>query len=410
MSGWSLSGRLTRRVLVRVGIGWLLSLAVGLWVIAHEMNELLDRGLGTQADLVLALVEAGRPLPRLSPELHLRVLRAGRAAPPAPWPDLTQSDHVETADWHVFRRDSPDGRLAVELGQDTGWRRDELMEAARAFLLLMGAVLLTAVLTIRQGTRAALKPARDFAEAMARRDAADLSPLSARDLPAELAPIPRALNGYLGRIETLLETERRFAADAAHELRTPIASAAAQAQLIAEGKADPAAVPRLRQALDRLGRLVERLLQLSRAEAGTGRMDDRADLIAVLHLLIRDRPGTAIRFDDADIERLDLALSPDSLAILLANLIDNAREHGTGPVEIGLSPGPVLSIANPVEGPADLTFERFAKRRGSRGAGLGLSIVRAIADQHGIGISHEMTGKRMTIRLDLAGCAIAPGA
>ncbi|ARC90779.1 histidine kinase dimerization/phospho-acceptor domain-containing protein [Rhodovulum sp. MB263] len=402
MSGRSLSGRLMRRVLAVVGAGWLLSLAVGLGVIAHEMNELLDRGLRTQTELILALVEADRPVPPLSAGLRLRVLRADMPTPSAPWPGIGPGAHLETSAWHVMRRDSADGRVAVELGQSTGWRREELMESARAFLLLMAAVLVSAVLAVRQGTRAALRPARDFAAQMARRDAGDLSPVPAADLPAELAPIPRALNGYLGRIEALLAAERRFAADAAHELRSPIASAAAQAQLIAEAKAGPEAATRLLRAIERLGRIVERLLQLARAEAPTGLDSDRADLIAILDLLIRDRPGATIRFDDGDHDRLDLALAPDSLAILLANLIDNARDHGTGPVEIVLRPGPVLVIANPTDGPAELLGDRFARRPGSDGTGLGLSIVRALADQHGIGLSHEAGPGRMTIRLDLA--------
>ncbi len=129
-------------------------------------------------------------------------------------------------------------------------------------------VLLAAPLAIRGAVGSALRPATRFAGELRRRSAQDLSPVATPDLPIELDPIPQALNGYLDTIRARIDAERQFATNAAHELRTPIAAASGQAQLIAAGLADDAAAGRLAGALSRMGHLVERLLQLSRAEAG----------------------------------------------------------------------------------------------------------------------------------------------
>lgn len=398
---WSLTRRLTRRVLLAVGLGWLASLGFGFVIITNETNELLDDTLSAQAGMLLALAEAGAPIPPQPEELSMRIVRPGAPVSEAPWPVLELDGKTDLDDWHVVRRSGASG-VVVELGQSVSWRRHELLEGIRAFLVLMVLLLAALLVIVRRTAIDALRPARQFATRLGGRDAADLSPIPAEGLPAELEPIPQALNGYLARIEALLDSERRFAADAAHELRTPIASAAAQAQLIAEGKADPETARRLSSAIDRLGHMVERLLQLSRAEADIRRQDSRADLVAVIRLLLEERSARRVLFDDADRESVILRIDPDMLAILLSNLIGNALDHGTGTPAIRLRPGPVIEVSNPVAAGAVFHLDRFGKGSASDGTGLGLAIARAIAAQNGLPMDFAMVEGKALVTVDFS--------
>ncbi|MDK3018209.1 histidine kinase dimerization/phospho-acceptor domain-containing protein [Pseudodonghicola flavimaris] len=397
---WSLSGRVTVRVALAVAVGWVIAFGLALAVINHEVNELLDATLESQSLLALEMVRTGpaETLPLNSAEA-VRVIRDGVETRAADWPPLAADGHWEGGGWHVMRQSAPADGVILELGQSEAWRREEMMEIARAFLWLM-LPFLALVLFILRGTIArGLAPAQDLARRVGDRDARDLSPISAADLPRELAPVPEAFNAYLARIETLLSAERAFAGHAAHELRTPIAAASAQAQLIAAGTAGPESAAQMARALSRLGDTVERLLQLSRAEAGIGDAASRADLVAVLRLLIRDLPRDRIRFDDGDLETAWVAIDPDALAILLGNLLRNAEAHGTGLVSVRLRPGPVLSITNPVAPGARLRPGRFDKSPDSAGAGLGLTIVETIARQNGIDLQMSVAEDRAEVAL-----------
>jgi len=225
------------------------------------------------------------------------------------------------------------------------------------------------------------------------RGSGDFSPVPVAGLPSEIGPIAEAVNHLLNRLRRALEAERSFTANAAHELRTPIAAALAQTQrLIAETK-DTAARERSKQieaALQRLSRLAEKLMQLARAEGGRLRSAEASDIRPVVKLVVDE----IIRTSDAA-GRVDLALpdapilsdiDPDALAIAARNLIDNALRHGApgGLVAVTLSLAGELTVSNdgsPV--PPDV-LERLSQpfERGQTiadGSGLGLAIARAIA-------------------------------
>lgn len=399
MTGWSLSGRLMRRLTLALGLGWFLVIGAGLFVIAHEMNELLDEALESQSRIALEYLRAGGGgrLP-VGEDEAARVVVGGVERRAAPWPALARDGHWEGAGWHVMRRSDPVRGIVVELGQSGEWRHDELWETGQAFVWLVLPFLALFAITLHLTVRGGLAPARRFAARVAGRAAQDLSPLPDDGLPAELTPLPAALNGYLARIEALLVAERAFAGHAAHELRTPLAAASAQAQLLAAGTAGPDTARQLTGALSRLGGTVERLLQLSRAEAGIG--PGRADLIEVIRLLLEGMAPGDVVFDDGDMEAAPVALDPDALAILLGNLLRNAREHGTGRVELRLGPGPVLRIRNPVAEGARFRTGRFDKAPDSAGSGLGLTIAEAIARQNGVALSLHIGAGWAEARLD----------
>lgn len=407
-SGWSLRGRVQRRVLLAVSIGWLASLAVGVWAIVHETNELLDDALENRAALTLALlVQGGGAAAAVDPgaEGALRVTGPAVIARDAPWPPLSADGRVAADGWHVQRLSDPVSGIAVELGQPAAARRKEVGESARALLLMMLPTLLIVLLVVRRTVATALVPALSFAEMLRRRPAGDLSQVAVSDLPRELVPIPDALNLYLRRIEGLVQAERQFAANAAHELRTPLAAASAQAQLIAAGTAAPDAAQRLTEALARLAALVERLLQLSRAESGFG-APGQCDLIRVIRLVIADIGGAGeVIFDDADLAAAPAAVDADVAALILGNLIRNAVDHGKGRVHLRIGPGPSVQIRNPVGAEAAFHLARFAKGPGSSGAGLGLVIVETLALGNGIALDFAMAGGVATVTVGFPGVA-----
>ena len=305
---------------------------------------------------------------------------------------------LEVPGWRISRISDRASGLAVEWGQSTNWRWEELLETVRAFLLLMLPVLATVLLAIRHAVGTVLVPASRFADVLRRRAAADLSPVVAPDLPSELAPIPQALNGYLQRIEALPDAERHFATNAAHELRTPLATASAQAQMIAAGKAGPEAPRQMVAAIDRLAQLVERLLQLSRAEteAGSGAS---CDLVRVVRLMIADRPEPRPQFDDGDFEAAEVQVDADVVALMVANLLRNAGDHGTGPAQVKLRAGPTLIISNPVGSEAEFRRGRFEKGAASGGIGLGLVIVETLARRNAIAVQFSTRAGRAEVVL-----------
>lgn len=402
---WSLQRRIVRRVLMVVGLGWLLGLGLSILVTAHEMNELLDESLRQSARYTLALAAQGAlpPGAQVPPESGLRLTRDGQELIAAAWPALDGDGGQDVAGWRVFRATDPQRGLAVEVGQSNEWRTDELMESVEAIFLLLLPVLALTLLATRRTIGLAVAPITGFARRLHARRADDLSPLAAADLPRELAPIQDALNIYVARIAAHADAERQFATNAAHELRTPIAAALAQAQLIGAGLAEPDAPHRMTAALQRLGTLVERLLQLSRAEAPAGRKTS-GDLVRILRMVVADA-GQDLVFDDSDIEQAVVPVHPDALALLLGNLIRNAESHGTGKVRVRLTPGPVVTIGNDVAPDAGFRHDTFDKSPQSPGAGIGLRIVSSIAAREGIAIDYALRDGRATVTLDFRTCA-----
>jgi len=123
-----------------------------------------------------------------------------------------------------------------------------------------------ALIGVAFAVRTSLAPLRRFRGALEVRNARDLSPVPAPDLPAEIAPIAETLNDLLTRLKAAFDAERGFAANAAHELRTPLAGAIAQAQRLKAETADPAARGRaddIEATLKRLTRVSERLMQMA---------------------------------------------------------------------------------------------------------------------------------------------------
>jgi two-component system OmpR family sensor kinase len=260
------------------------------------------------------------------------------------------------------------------------------------------------------------------------RRADDLSSLPLAGTPSELHPFINSINGLLARMRLLVDQQRRFVADAAHELRTPITALSLQAEnldSVALPKRARERVAALKQGMHRTKHLLEQLLALARHEAipsGHAEMPLAAlDRMAkeVVADLLPEAFNRGVDLGFALVEPLTVRSEPVMLAAIIRNLLDNALRFTPrgGTIDIGIyrqDDLAVLQIEDTGPGIAstdmDRIFEPFFRgcRPEGEGTGLGLSIVKRIAHNLGGGIVLEniagagRSGLRVTVRLPIA--------
>jgi signal transduction histidine kinase len=312
--------------------------------------------------------------------------------------------YTQEGPWHVYTHVTPQG--IVQVGQAAAIRaalaRELSFRMAMPELLLSPLLVLLALWVLRRG----LSPLKQISRRVQDRDAERLDPLPAEDVPAELRPLIDEINALMRRLATALESQRRFVADAAHELRSPVAALALQAQ-VAQRAQDPdarsAAFDELKHGIGRAARLVEQLLRLARL----GPEAPREALRQVdLAQLARDVVGAnAARADALGVDLGAEAAQPvrlmgaeSELGSLISNLVDNALRYAPRDSEVTVkvwqdNRTAALQVidAGPGIPPADRerVFERFQRVHDdpTHGIGLGLPIARAIAERHGGAIS-----------------------
>jgi signal transduction histidine kinase len=307
---------------------------------------------------------------------------------------------VDGEAWRVYAMVDSELRLQVAVGTSLVHGETPFGERLRlgsfAALLLVLSIGGAAVLI----SSMALRPVGAITEALRRRDITDLGPLDEERVPIEIKPLIMALNQQHARLQAVLDNERRFLGDVAHELRTPLAVLTVQIEntLRTDDRAEVRALlHKMAETTQRSARLSEQLLDLTRLESGEAAGTAASvDLEALVEMVAQDIAAVARTRD----QRLVLDLAPcrvvgyvDSLGILVRNLLDNACRY-SGPgcsvlVQCRQQQGCVqLTVMD--DGPgvpaADLPliFERFYRVSGSigHGSGIGLSLVARIAAQH----------------------------
>ncbi len=294
------------------------------------------------------------------------------------------------------------GRIWVQVGQTRRAREalaDELVLGALAPIGLMTVLALALVwFVIGRALRPLARISRDLGERLP----SDLQPLSG-PAPAEIVPLVEAINVFMRRLAANIDTLRAFIADAAHQMRTPLAALRAQAQM-ALVEDDPAALRRSLGAVERNAARLTRLLNQLLSDATVMHRSDlrrfeRFDLLHVLRQTLREAvplagDGVEVRFDTA-LDEAPCNGDPVMVGEAVKNLIDNALRHGSaataGPIEISLATEPlayVIGVADRGPGIAAAVrarvFERFSRgEQSTAGAGLGLAIVRQVTDSHG---------------------------
>jgi len=413
---------ITARLIIGLTLGttllWCAAAAYSTYVSSQELNEAFDRALEEAARRLLPLA-ADDVLGHETDDGHAiehfiedsreyfsyqlrdstgRIVLRAHDAPLEPFNGTPHPGFATQGRYRLFTNTDEATGLTITVAETTRGRQDAILGAAKAMLwplvLLIPLNILAIWLAVRSAMRPVLRLSRDIAE----RGASNLAPLDISDQPGELRPIAVAIARLMGRLRAALDAERAFAANSAHELRTPIAGALAQTQRLIAESSDPRDRRRARDmesTLKRLSTLAEKLMQISRVDAGLSAGESEVDLIPAMDLVVADcakaldEPGR-IHYIKPPGATLVARIDMDAFAIAVRNLIDNAVNHGAleGQIDVQVTPDDVIRIINegPIVPPDALANlkERFIRWQSrSAGSGLGLAIVETISAQTG---------------------------
>jgi two-component system sensor histidine kinase QseC len=423
----SLQGRLLVLVLSVVVVVWLATAVLTWFDARNELDELLDGHLAQAAALLVVqqaqeIEDNGHgidapTLHRYAPKVAFQVFHEGRLAlrsanaPIAPMVDAGmqlrtgfRTVQLDGMAWRVFATRGAERDVQVYVGEQVSSRASILWAVLRSTLWPMAVALPLLALALWWAVYRGVAPIRRLGRTLAERQPQALHPLGLDGAPSEMRPMVEALNGLLERIGALLESERRFTADAAHELRTPIAAIRAQAQ-VALGEADEAkrkhALLGTLEGCDRATRLVEQLLTLSRLEAVDAPVMAPVDLCTLTrHVVAEVAPRAIAKSQTLEFEGAEPCSLPGNetlLAVLVRNLVDNAVRYSPPGARVKVAVRQqaghvVLSVEDSGPGLEDADRERLGERffrlPGSleSGSGLGWSIARRIAAVHGLAL------------------------
>ena len=428
----SLRVRLLKNLMLAIVLVWASWFGCQAVQMARTQNghwDTMMRGIGQQIlrsvppNLTVSSAQAGLRLPAditaLPEHLSYQVWhRDGHAvlrsvdAPAAPFVPLQfdRPDWLGTADvagkrWRVYTLSDATGEVQVQVAKCqemldaelAAWRNGSLLIAGLLIALLGTVSWLTICWTMR--------PVHRVRDALSRRKPLDLQPVPSAELPQELRPLVEGFNAVLAQLDTALRAERHFLADAAHELRTPLAVLTAQARLVQDAQSlddSRAALAPLVGGIQRAARLTEQLLDSARLDASAEHAGPSpAPLHEVVSLVAHDfavEARTRRQRLVLDTEPCSLPVCIDALGVLMRNLIDNALRYGGDGarvqvlcrrvvrdgrwfVQLGVrDDGPGVPTAE-----RDRIFDRFYRVPGNtaRGSGIGLSLVARIAELHG---------------------------
>lgn len=441
----SLQARLLALLLGLVTLVWL-GAAWLTWAGArHELDELLDGHLAQAAALLVVQqaqthhddddeVADAPSLHKYAPRVAFQVFHEDlivmRSANAGSQPMSLSTQGFSTrqlgdgAPWRVFATRGRENDVQVFVAEQMDARDAILRAVLRGLLLPLLFALPLLALALWWAVRHGLGPLRQLSHLLGQRRAQALTPLTLANAPSEIQPLITALNALFARIDTMLASERRFTADAAHELRTPIAAIRAQAQVALGAGADTAqrehALQLTLAGCDRATRLVTQLLTLARLDAcATQSTLDSSplDMSAVVRQVASElAPGALARLQHLELDApAPCPLLGDEALVssLVRNLIDNALRYSPDGARVSLNVAtvagqPQLQVQDSGPGMSEAEIarlgERFYRLLGSAasGSGLGWSIVKRIAGVLGaqlhVSRSPELGGLAVQVR------------
>ena len=417
---FSLRYRLLGLLLGGVAAAWLVTMIFSFADTHHEVDELFDAQLAQAAQILLALAahdldhdvqDFGDIAHKYQRHMRFQIWRAdglllmrSSSAPETPLTSENGFSETRSAEgrWRHFSRWNSDHSLQVQVSE-SHHIRDELIGHI-AWRLLAPALLGLPLIGIWVwlATRHGLASLGGIARQIASRDPKQLQALSPPSAPEEIRPMLEALNDLFRRVETTLEGERRFTADAAHELRTPLAALQAQLQVAMRSRDDAEreqSLQQLQTGLSRASHLVGQMLELARLDPESALPDPQPVDLGPLAEAVCAELGTLILDKNLD---FDFAAAPgcivngqsEWLRVLIRNLIDNAIRYTPtgGRIRVAIErEGAVCQLCISDSGPGipaeerEAVLRRFHRLNHSEqpGSGLGLAIVTRIAELHG---------------------------
>lgn len=346
----------------------------------------------------------------------------------APETPLASIDHgfsdilIDGQKWRVFSAWDGSRKLLIHVAELADFRKNVANTIASNLLLpLLFSLPLLALLMWVAVTRG-LYPLVKLTREVAQREPDNLVPLNEGTAPREVVPLIEHLNHLFIRIDASMQKERRFTADAAHELRTPVAAIKAQAQVARAASSDAERIHALDYAIlgcDRAAHLIDQLLTIARIDALGEEVTEQCQLRALSSEVIAELApaalGKGVQLELAEGDEAVVRGAKGLLRVLLRNLLDNAvrhTPHGTSVrISVGTEQGRTcLSVSD--DGPGipeqerEKVLERFYRPLGTQasGSGLGLSIVKRIAEIHGatLNLAPSREGKGLNIKIAFA--------
>ncbi len=421
---YSLAQRLNRSLLLPLALIWIVAALGSAWRAQAEVSRILDSALFESAQRLLeiashelsehdvpldemTLSKVSSPLPTgpiieddnlmyqvISNRGH--VLIRSSDAPKQPLAVPAGNGFFDTLDWRVYTLKHPILPVRIHIASPRDYRLQLQISSVAWVLLPLLAVLPLIGWMTHWISKRGLAPVRNLAEQIRERTEHDLRPVALAPLAIELASLGESTNYLMKRLGDALHTERALAANAAHELRTPLATVRLRLQnALGHNLSEPAReeVSRAVAALDQLSRRTDKLLQLSRAEAGATLAREAVDLGQLVHEVVRPfwtdplarhRLHLSVPTDKIVLAQGDM----DGLAIALRNLIENALRHGGDcQVVVAVESPATLRVTDDGPGvtPAQLEVLRHRHVRHSpetTGYGLGMSIVSTLMERH----------------------------
>jgi two-component system OmpR family sensor kinase len=414
-----LADRLARTLLLWVGGVWLACVVGATWYVDREINLNFDAEMVESAHRMIDIAvheldraraggaEAPARLPLLASEPIIdddpvvfqlaeagpHILMRSREAPSAPFGVPLRTGFAETGPWRVYTVAHPGRPLFLHLADPLAERRDARNATLLGLLVPLLAVLPLLALMLRRIARRELRVVQALEREIGRRSGSDLSAIALDHLPAELQSVGEHVNRLLGRLERALDAERSLAANAAHELRTPLAAVRLRLQTALDHDLSRDEVQAALDALATFGHRADKLLQLSRAESSAAFARQAVDLVQLAATVAEEFWSTEPARRRLDLQIAEHGVVPargdvDSLAIALRNLVENAlRYSGDARVTLEVAAPCVLVVRDAGPGVPAATLETLRRRHvrqtaDAAGYGLGLSIVATIADKH----------------------------
>lgn len=413
----SLAGRLSRTLIVWVGGVWLLSVLAVVWYVDREINHHFDNALvevshrmfdialreldklqhagGTPGAALIAPRElfSEDALMYQVVDIRAHVLLRSAGAPDGAFRVPLAAGFANNRTWRIYTVRHPTLDLYFQVIDPLEERREALNRTLLGLIVPLGAVLPLLALVLRNVARTELRVLQQLAGEIEQRSGADLRPIALPGLPQELRSVGDHVNRLLERLSQSLDVERALAANAAHELRTPLAAARLRLQTALEHDLRRNDVQAALDALQMLSHRAEKLLQLSRAESGASLARGRVNLVQLAGTVAQEfwqDPQTnerlALKVPDSAVP---MALGDvDALAIALRNLVENALHYGGGGrVVIEVMAPCTLAVRDFGSGVGAEQLETLQQRHVRHGSdrtgyGLGLSIVGTIVEKH----------------------------